>query len=460
MPKKLRAVFSLALLASAATAVAADDAIDSYVLAELARQRIPGAAVLIVKGGTVVKERGYGLANVEHNVPVKAETIFQTGSVGKQFTATAVMLLVEDGRIALDDSLREYFPEAPADWQPITIRRLLTHTSGVRGEGDEDLDLQRNYTDDELAKNFFDHGLAFAPGSRWSYSNAGFVLLGALVKRVSGQFYGDVLAERVFAPLGMKTARVISDTDVVMNRAAGYELKDGVLKNQDWVSRTLNATADGSLYLALPDYAAWDRGLREGRILRPESWKQVYTPVTLASGKTYPYGFGWGVDTLNGQTVYSHGGSWQGFRSSIARYLGSDVTVVVLANLAQASTEAMGDHIAGLFDARLRQPELTAIPGGDASTEKRLRVLLALAAAGTLTTAEAIPVSAFKGMEKYYQEMVAPLGAPSTFTLMDRRTRGDDAVTTWDVVFAQKTARVQLHLDPDGKLVSLDVEGR
>lgn len=460
MLHKLSAALATAALLHAPIAAAADDAIDAYVLAELARQKIPGAAVLIVKGGAVVKQRGYGLANVEHNVPVKAETIFQTGSVGKQFTATVVMLLVEDGKIGLDDSLRKYFPEAPADWESITIRRLLTHTSGVRGEGDEDLDLQRNYTDEELARNFFEHGLSFAPGSRWAYSNAGYVLLGALVKRAGGKFYGDLLAERVFAPLGMKTARVISDTDIVMNRAAGYELKDGVLKNQDWVSRTLNATADGSLYLALPDYAAWDRGLRAGRILKPESWKQVYTPVTLASGKSYPYGFGWGVDTLNGQTVYSHGGSWQGFRSSIARYLGSDVTVVVLANLAQASTEEMGDHIAGLFDARLKQPELEPVAGGDAATETRLRALLALAAAGTLTKAETLPVSAFKGMETYYQEMVAPLGAPGAATLMDRRTRGDDAVTAWDVAFAQKKARVHLELDPGGKLISLDVEPR
>jgi CubicO group peptidase (beta-lactamase class C family) len=458
MLSRLRPVLVATALMGVPVASAADDAVDTYVLAEMARQKIPGVAVLIVKGGAVVKQRGYGLANVEHGVPVKADTIFQTGSVGKQFTATAVMLLVEDGRLALDDSIRKYFPEAPADWQSITLRRLLTHTSGVRGEGDEDLDLQRNYTDDELAKNFFDHGLSFVPGSRWAYSNAGYVLLGALVKRVSGRFYGDILAERVFGPLGMKTARVISDTDIVMNRAAGYELKDGVLKNQDWVSATLNATADGSLYLALPDYLAWDRGLRAGRILKPESWKQVYTPVTLASGKTYPYGFGWGVDTLNGQTVYSHGGSWQGFRSSIARYLGSDLTVVVLANLAQASTEAMGDHIAGLFDARLKQPELKPIPGGDAPAEARLRALLGLAAAGTLTKVETIPVGSFKGMEKYYQEMVAPLGAPGAFTLVDRRSRGDDAVTAWDVAFAKRTARVHLTLDPDGKLVSLSVE--
>ena len=353
---------ALLILAAAplAFAAAAEDAIDRYVAAEMARQKVPGMAVAIVRNGAVVKERGYGLASVELAVPVKAETLFQSGSIGKQFTATLVMLLVEEGRVALDDSIRKYFPEAPPSWQAVTLRRLLSHTAGVRGEDDEDLDLHRDYSDDDLARNAFNHGLSFEPGSRWNYSNAGYILLGALVKRVTGRFYGDLLAERVFGPLGMKTARVISDTDIVMNRAAGYELKDGRLRNQDWVAPTLNATADGSLYLALPDYVAWDRGLREGRILKAESWKQVFTPIVLNDGKTYPYGFGWGIGTLRGQTVLSHGGSWQGFRSAIARYLGSGVTIVVLANLAQATPEAMAEHIAGLVDPALAPDEKAA----------------------------------------------------------------------------------------------------
>ena len=166
--------------------------------------------------------------------------------------------------------------------------------------------------------------LEFEPGSRWNYSNTGYVLLGILIHKVSGKFYGDVLKERVFAPLGMTTARIISEEDIVLNRAAGYRLVDGELKNQEWVAPKLNTTADGALYLTVQDFVAWDRGLRKSAILKPQSWSQVYTPVSLKSGKTYPYGFGWQLGESSGQPWYRHGGAWQGFTS--ARSLGISAT--------------------------------------------------------------------------------------------------------------------------------------
>ena len=135
--------------------------------------------------------------------------------------------------------------------------------------------------------------LQFEPGAKYEYSNTGYLLLGVIIHKVSGQFYGDLLAERVFRPLGMSTARVISEADIVPHRAAGYQLVDGQVKNQDWVAPSLNTTADGALYLSALDMVAWDKGLRAGAILKPDSWKQVYTPVRLNSGEDYPYGFGW-----------------------------------------------------------------------------------------------------------------------------------------------------------------------
>ena len=332
-----------------ALAVSADlGPVDAFVRAEMERQKVPGVAVAIVRGGEVVKAQGYGLANVEHQVAVKPETIFQSGSVGKQFTSTVVMLLVEEGKLALSDPLTKFFPEAPAPWRGITVRHLLTHTSGIPDYAGETLDYRKDYTEEELARLAFGLKLEFPPGSRWSYSNTGYVLLGIIVGKVSGRFYGDLLAERVFAPLGMKTARVISEEDIVPNRAAGYRLVGGQLKNQEWVAPKLNTTADGSLYLSVLDLVAWDRGLRAGAVLKPASWDEVYTPVRLDSGKTYPYGFGWDVSETGGQKVHRHGGAWQGFKSGIARFLGSDLTVIVLANLAQTDPMRFVDGIAGL----------------------------------------------------------------------------------------------------------------
>ena len=195
--------------------------------------------------------------------------------------------------------------------------------------------------------------LEFPPGSRFRYSNTGYALLGFVVHEVSGRFYGDVLAERVFRPLGMPTARVISEKDIVLDRAAGYELVEGRLQNQDWVSPRLNTMADGSLYLSLRDYVAWDRGLRAREVLKPESWAQVFTPATLTDGTHPQYGFGWRLFDVGGQKVERHGGSWQGFRTEIVRYLGSDLTLVALCNLAQADPAKFTDGLAALLDPAL-----------------------------------------------------------------------------------------------------------
>jgi len=329
------------------------DRLDAVVEAERAKQHVPGVGIAVVRGGEVVKLQGYGLANVEHQVPVKPETIFQSGSLGKQFTAAAVMLQVEAGKLALEDPLTRFYPDAPPGWARITVRHLLTHTSGIADYGRADVDYRKDYSDDEFARVAYGLKLEFPPGSRFSYSNTGYALLGFIVRKASGRFYGDVLAERVFAPLGMKTARVISEADVVANRAAGYRLVAGELKNQDWVSPQLNTMADGSLYLSLLDLVAWDRGLRAKAVLKPESWTQVFTPATLGDGTRTEYGFGWRLYEAAGQKVERHAGSWQGFKTEIARYLGSDLTLIVLCNLAQAEPAKFTDALAALLDPSL-----------------------------------------------------------------------------------------------------------
>ncbi len=253
------------------------DSVDDIVRREMAAQRIPGVAVAVVRGEQVLTAKGYGLANVEHDSPVTDHTIFQSGSLGKQFTAAVIMLLVEDGKLSLSDALTKFYPDAPATWQAITIQHLLTHTSGIPDYTDGQIDNRRDYTEDDLARLAFTMPLDFTPGDQWKYSNTGYVLLGGIVRKASGRFYGDLLKERVFAPLGMTTARVISEADIVPKRASGYRLADDRLQNQDWVSPTLNTTADGSLYLSLRDVMAWDRGLRAQALLKPASWQLVFS---------------------------------------------------------------------------------------------------------------------------------------------------------------------------------------
>jgi CubicO group peptidase (beta-lactamase class C family) len=326
--------------------------IDEFVRTEMQAQQIPGLSLAVIKNGEIVIAKGYGLANVEHQVPAKPETIFQSGSMGKQFTATAVMMLVEDGKLSIEDKITKYFPDGPEAWRNITIRHLLTHTSGMT-DYPQDFDMRRDYTEDELLQRMKPIPLAFQPGDKWSYSNLGYVLLGILIHKVSGKFYGDFLQERVFKPLGMTTAQVISEADIVPNRAAGYRIANGQLKNQDWVSPTLNTTADGALYLTVYDMAKWDAALYTEKLLKRATLEQMWTPVKLNDGKTQPYGFGWGLGEVRGHRFVAHGGAWQGFKSHIVRYVNDKLTIVVFANQARANPAKFTQGVAAIINPEL-----------------------------------------------------------------------------------------------------------
>ncbi len=342
------AILSLSLLLCLSASAHADK-VDDFVNAQIRERNIPGLSIAVVRDGQVVKAQGYGLANVELNAPATADTIYQSGSVGKQFTATLVMMLVEDGKLKLDESIRTYMPEAPATWQGIRIRHLLTHTAGVSNKLYDDLDMRQDYTEEELFKRIAELPLDFQPGEKWNYSNCGYVTLGILIHRVSGKFYGDLLRERIFEPLGMTTARIISEADIVPNRAAGYLLQDGKLRNQTWVSPSLNTTADGALYLTVLDMAKWDAALYTEKLLKKSSLDLMWTPVKLNDGRTAPYGFGWFLGQVNGHRLIQHGGAWQGFNADIARYVDDKLTVIVMANRAGAAPDAIERGISGLY---------------------------------------------------------------------------------------------------------------
>ncbi len=343
-------------LAAASTASAQADKVDEFVTAEMQKRKIPGLSIAIVKNGEIVKAKGYGLASVELNAPASPETIYQSGSIGKQFTATLVMMLVEEGKMSLSDPISKYIPDAPDIWKAITIRHLLTHTSGISNKLYKEISLRQDYSEDELVKKIAAIPLDFQPGERWNYSNPGYVMLGILIHKAAGKFYGDLLKERIFAPLGMTTARIINEADIIPNRAAGYRLVEGELKNQEWVSPLLNTTADGSLYLTIFDMAKWDAALYTDKLLKRASLDQMWTPVKLNDGKSWPYGFGWGFGNVSGHHIIEHGGAWQGFTSHIARYVDDKLTVIVLTNLAGADPGSIAHGIAGLYDPALAPP--------------------------------------------------------------------------------------------------------
>lgn len=339
-------LFAVSLFAAApgARSLVADE-LDDLIKAELARQEVPGIAMAIVRDGKLVREAGYGLANVEHQVPAKPETIFQSGSVGKMFTAALVLELAEDGKFSLDDPVHQHLPGTPPSWEKITIRQLLTHTSGL-ADPYAKLDLRRDYSEEELLAIDGEIPLLFEPGTSWSYSNMGYHVLGFLCSKAGGRFYGAQLAERILAPAGMSTARIINESEIIPNRAAGYEKGWRGLKNQAWVAPKLNTTADGSLYLTVRDMAAWDMSLNGDLLLGADQKAAMWTPAKLADGKEVPYGFGWQLEPFEGHPAVSHGGAWQGFTTHYLRLPEQRLSVIVLTNAAFADPGAFSTLIA------------------------------------------------------------------------------------------------------------------
>jgi len=340
------------------------DPVDKVVVTEMMQQRIPGLALGVYEEGHIVCVQGYGFANLELNVRVGPETVFQSGSVGKQFVSMAIMMLVEEGRVNLDDSITKYFPDAPERWRPIKLKNLLSHTSGLaeyesdaRTKPGAPFYLRLDHTEPELLKMIEALPIENAPGEKWAYRNTNYVLLGMLIHKVAGEFYADFLTQRIFKPLGMNSTRLISEADIIPNRAAGYQIEKGELKNQDWVSPTYNSTADGALYFNVVDLAKWDAALYTERLVKKASLDQVWTVFKLNDGKPNPghYGFGWDIDEVNGHRVVEHGGAWQGFTCYIARYLDDRLTVVVLTNLdSEHSRPAMIVHaVAGIYNPAL-----------------------------------------------------------------------------------------------------------
>jgi len=457
-----------------APAFASADAVDDFIEAHRAQHKIPGVSVAICRDGQVVKAAGYGLANVELGVPATAETVYQSGSVGKQFTAMAVMMLVEEGKLGLAETLPKYFPGAPPAWKNITVRHLLTHTSGIKDwEGGSDLDYRKDYTEEQLVKVAMKLRPDFAPGSQWSYSNTGYVLLGVLVHKASGLFYGDFLKQRVFGPLGMDATRIISEADIVRNRAAGYDLKDGELKNQEWVSPSLNTTADGSLYLTALDLAKWDGALWARKLLKPESYAAMWSPVRLQDGTTYPYGFAWGFDEQRGERVVEHGGSWQGFRTAIVRYPDRKLSVIVLANLSAAEPERMATRIAGLIEPTLALPEVrAAVADSDPVRTAALRGVLEAWAKGTPSPLMAKGLrgtNAGTAREKHSRETVGKrLAAAKEFAFLATddvtsrglERRGDPvaAVAYYGLRGGDRDYRYRMFLDAKGEVVDFASE--
>lgn len=352
-------VLSLAAItvASAEQAIAQRDTstVDDLIHAEMLRQNIPGLSVAVLRDGEIVKVAGYGVADIASAAPATPHTVYKIASVSKQFIATGIMLLVQEGRLDLTDSIGLFLEDAPSTWGGITIEHLLSHTSGLVREA-PGFSPFRVQPDADVIRTAYALPLRFVPGERWEYSNLGYFVLAEVIRRVSGQPWDRFLAERVFEPLSMHSTRVTSMSDSLANRATGYGDNDRLIVAREWPA----LRPSGAFLSTVLDLARWDAALHDAEILSDSIRRRMWQPAGLNDGTTYPYGLGWQLAPLNGHRLVHHGGTMGGFRAYFAQFVDDGLTVIILMNLDDVDPVAIVNGLAKLY-----LPPTATRPGQD-----------------------------------------------------------------------------------------------
>ncbi|HEY9834251.1 MAG TPA: serine hydrolase domain-containing protein [Stenomitos sp.] len=321
----------------------------------------PGGAVIVIKEGAILHNKGYGVADIEQNKPITPQSVFQMASSGKQFTGLAIMMLAEAGQLDYDDAIATYLPELEPLGQNITIRHLLNHTSGLPGENSsnpeeelyqellEYLEAPTNNDLLEVLSEWTEEDLANVPGECFDYSNVGYELLGCLIERVSGQRFGDVMEEYIFSPLGMKdTFSYQPERLKHPNRAKGYLVEEGEIELYD--SDPLdNLAGSGSIYSTVEDLYRYDQALYTDDLVQQSTLEEAFKPAPMNDGSEYPYGFGWELDEYQGVSYVGHTGVWEGFRSYILRFPTQELSVYLLSNRSDANYEKLAFEIADVY---------------------------------------------------------------------------------------------------------------
>lgn len=340
-----------AALLGGATYLPADDSLAARVdalAAEALRRPVAGMSVAVGRSGHLLIAKGYGFANVELEVPARADTVYHIDSITKFLTAAAVLKLADEGRLDLDDDVARWLPGFSTPERPVRIRHLLSHTSGLPSYTSLPGALERERLDlgpEQVLGPVRAAPPHFGPGEGWRYCNTGFYLLGLILEKVTGQGYAAYMRERVFEPLGMMDSRYGEVRPLTRNRAAGYEIEDGRLVNGPLMSWRLPFSGGAVVSTAL-DLLKWTDALGHGRVLKPESLQAMWSPSRLADGTPIDYGLGTRLGTLSGHRMVGHTGNGGGFRNALLFFPEDDLTVVVLSNTDAGSPLGLAQRIA------------------------------------------------------------------------------------------------------------------
>ena len=322
--------------------------VDSLATEALAEGPMAGMSVAVLCGRDTVVMKGYGLADVENDVPATAHTVYRIGSITKQFTAAAVLQLAEQGKLSLDDSVGKHLPTIPSRWRGVPILQLLNHTSGIpsyTSAGPRWSDRMRlDMAHDSLIGIVGNDSMDFAAGSKWRYNNTGYYLLGMVVERLTGHSYTDFVRDRFATPLGLRATMYCDTRPIIKKRAQGYQVSpDQKLINADPIGMGQPFSA-GALCSTVGDLVVWQRALAAGRVVKPVSYTAMTTPVGVAVGSAYGYGLA--ADTLGGRKRVQHGGGINGFNSMLQYYPAESISIAVLGNTNGAWVDRVADNIA------------------------------------------------------------------------------------------------------------------
>jgi D-alanyl-D-alanine carboxypeptidase len=339
--------FLLAVVMVATVAPARADDLDDFINAAIRQRNIPGVAIAVVRDGVLIRSGGYGLADRERNIAPQPDTVFRIGSLSKQFIATGIMLLVQDGKLALGDRIDKFVTDVPQPWRNITIRHLLTHTSGLPREAPA-ADLSKSQPDLDLIRSAYGVPLQWKPGDKYDYSNLGYYMLAEAITRISGSPWHEFIARRVFQPLGMTRTTTTNAAARLSNRATGYVWRDGA-----WSAAPalVALRPSGAFVSTAADLAKWAAALDDDRVLSKTSKAEMWRPVMLNDGGTFPYGFGWELDDfppgghVTGVPMIRHEGTIPGFRPGFTRLPKQRLTIIVMTNLDRGPVDAL---IAGI----------------------------------------------------------------------------------------------------------------
>lgn len=323
--------------------------VDAVVQKLAESKQIPGAAVAVVRDGKIILAKGYGAENIETKTPADENTVYEIASVTKQFTAAAIMLLVEDDKIKLDDALGKYLTDVPESWQAVTIRQLLNQVSGIPNyTAAGKIRIEKKYAPEEILQMVADMPLEFAPGTRWQYSNTNYFLLGLVIEKVSKKSYAEFMKERIFKPLKMNSTQINTSGLKIEKKAVSYSI------NKDGWKKEINADpsqpfAAGAVVSTASDMAKWALALESEKLLKKNSLNEIWTAAKLSDGKTTDYGFGWQISKIGETDFVEHNGGIAGFTSHILRFPNENLSVAVMVNTGTPATRKLAYEIAGLY---------------------------------------------------------------------------------------------------------------